>query len=158
VKARKRCRGEATLATGISGAYWRGSRPGPMTTRAASRPACQGTSVHSRAMPVAAAISHVWASTSKRLIPGREAGRERAEGQVAWPLHVGRGPRGPRRPGGRPQRQPVVAADEIAGRRARVIAAARGEVGELQRDADGVVHHVTDRPARAWRLQRQLAG
>jgi len=90
--------------------------------------------------------------------PGREAGRERAEGQVAWPLHVGRGPRGPRRPGGRPQRQPVVAADEIAGRRARVIAAARGEVGELQRDADGVVHHVTDRPARAWRLQRQLAG
>jgi hypothetical protein len=38
---------------------------------------------------------------------------------------------GPRRPGGQPQRQSVVAADEIARRRARVIAAARGEVGEL---------------------------
>ncbi|HYV80445.1 MAG TPA: hypothetical protein VE979_20170, partial [Streptosporangiaceae bacterium] len=60
VKARKRCRGEATLATGISGAYWRGSRPGPMTARAASRPACQRSSAHSRATPVAAAMSHVW--------------------------------------------------------------------------------------------------
>jgi hypothetical protein len=35
-----------------------------------------------------------------------------------------------------------------------VIVAARGEVGELQRDADGVVHHITYRPARARRLQR----
>jgi hypothetical protein len=90
--------------------------------------------------------------------PGREAGWERAEGQMTRPRHVGRGPPGPRRRGGRPQRQPVIAADEIARRRAQVIAAARGEVGELQRDADGVVHHVADRPARARRLQRQLAG
>ena len=59
VKARKRCRGEATLATGISGAYWRGSRPGPMTVRAASRLACQRSSAHTRATPVAAAMSHV---------------------------------------------------------------------------------------------------
>ena len=60
VKARKRCRGEAAAATGISGAYWRGSRPGPMTVLAASRPACHSSSGHSSVTPVAAAMSHVW--------------------------------------------------------------------------------------------------
>ena len=47
---------------------------------------------------------------------GRRAGRERAEGQVAQLRHIGRGPRGPRRPGGRPQREAVVGADQVAGR------------------------------------------
>jgi hypothetical protein len=47
----------------------------------------------------------------------------------------------------------VVAADEITARRVWVIAAARGEAGELHRDTDGVVHHVTYRPAQARRLQ-----
>ena len=42
---------------------------------------------------------------------------------------------------------------EVAARRMRVVAAARGEIGELQRDADRVVHHVAHRPARARRLQ-----
>jgi hypothetical protein len=38
----------------------------------------------------------------------------------------------------------VIAADEIAGRRPRVIGDARGEAGELQRDADRMVQHLAN--------------
>ena len=154
VKARKRCLGEAAAATGISGAYWRGSRPGPMTVRAASRPALHSSSGQFKVDAGGGGDVPGMSQHVEEVDPGRQAGRERAEGQVARPRHVGRGPRRPRRPGGRPQRDAVVAADEIAGRRAGVIAAARGEVGELERDADRVVHHVAYRPSLAGRGQR----
>ena len=50
---------EAAAVTGTSGAYWRGSRPGPMTVRAASRPALHSSSGHSTTTPAAAAMSQV---------------------------------------------------------------------------------------------------
>ena len=122
---------------GISGAYWRGITAGPDDGPGGFQArlpeivrALQGDAGRSGDVPRVG--EHV-----EEVDPGRDAGRERAEGQMARPRHVGRGPRLPRRPGGRPQRQPVVAADEVAGRRARVIAAARGVAGELQGDADG---------------------